>query len=341
LARIANTRWRKAVLVANFGLCALTCLLYSSTSDASGLVLPQFVLGLASAVFWVFSLTTSFQVTTGPQQRQVQAFVTASQGVGYFLGPIVGGYLGQIHPAYGFYAGAIASALGLVVTAFLSPSRDIEPGHNLLSEVMGAYGRFFRVFTRQPTVLVGSSFVFLAVFLMYVMGGSFFLLYAYGAGLSVFLAASLVGVRDIVGSLVRLSFGTVTRWVRPVVLVGGGVILASLTLAALPLATTAWGVALVGMVLGVGLAYMPPAVNMIAGASAAPEDQPFAIVGLNLSNFAAQTALAPLLGLFLSAAGYGVAYPITGVLWATLTAVALVLGLRVGKEKEGSWGLGD
>jgi hypothetical protein len=168
------------------------------------------------------------------------------------------------------------------------------------------------------------------------MGGSFFLLYAYGAGLTVFLAASLAGVRDLVASLVRLSFGAVTRRVHPVILVGGGVILASLTLATLPLAHTAAGVAVVGMVLGVGLAYMPPAVNMIAGASAAPEDQPFAIVGLNLSNFTAQTTLAPLLGLFLSRAGYGIAYPITGVLWAALTAVALAMGLRVVRGKPGN-----
>ena len=67
------------------------------------------------------------------------------------------------------------------------------------------------------------------------------------------------------------------------------------------------------------------------GASAAPEDQPFAIVSLNLSNFTAQTTLAPLLGLLLSVAGYRVAYPIAGALWAALTGVALVVGLRVVK----------
>lgn len=335
LARVANTRWRKRAMVINFFFCAIACLLYSRAAGVVSLVLPQFTLGLVSAVFWPFALTTSFQVTSGPQQRQVQAYITASQGVGYFLGPIAGGSLSQVDPAYGFYAGAIAALIGLAVTTVLSPSQDIEPGHNLARDLAGAYRRFFRVFTRQPTVFVGSGFVFLAIFLMYVMGGSFFMLYAYGAGLSVFLAASLAGVRDVVASLVRLSFGAVTRWVHPVILVGGGVILGSLALATLPLATTAWGVAIVGMVLGIGLAYMPPAVNMIAGASAAPEDQPFAIVGLNLSNFAAQTTLAPLLGLFLSTAGYRVAYPVAGVFWAALTGVALVVGLRIVKRQDG------
>jgi MFS family permease len=335
LARVANTRWRKRAMVANFGLCAIACLLYSQAAGAAGLVVPQFLLGLVSAIFWPFALTTSFQVTTGPQQRQVQAYITSSQGVGYFLGPIVGGSLSQVDPAYGFAAGAIAALIGLAVTSRLSPSQDIEPGHTLLRDLFGAYGRFFRVLTRQPTVLVGSAFVFLTVFLMYVMGGSFFLLYAYGAGLTMFLAASLAGVRDLVASVVRLSFGVVTRYVHPVVLVGGGVILGALTLAMLPLAQTAAGVALVGMVLGVGLAYMPPAVNMIAGASAEPEDQPFAIVSLNLSNFTAQTTLAPLLGLFLSVAGYGIAYPITGIFWAVLTGVALVIGMRVVRKQGG------
>jgi predicted MFS family arabinose efflux permease len=145
----------------------------------------------------------------------------------------------------------------------------------------------------------------------------------------------MAGVRDVVASMVRLSFGAVTRRVHPLILVGGGVILASLALAALPLVQTAAGVALVGMVLGVGLAYMPPAVNMIAGASAAPKDQPFAIVSLNLSNFTAQTLLAPLLGLFLSVAGYGVAYPVTGVFWAALTGMALVIGMRVVRRQGG------
>jgi predicted MFS family arabinose efflux permease len=336
LARVANTRWRKTAMIANFAFCAIACLLYSRATGVPGLVIPQFMLGLVSAIFWPFALTTSFQVAIGPQQSQVQAYITASQGVGYFLGPIAGGALGEIAPAYSFYGGAIAALIGLAVTTVLSPSQDIEPSQDLLHDLAGAYGRFFRVLTRQPTVLVGSGFVFLAIFLMYVMGGSFFMLYAYGAGLTVFLAASLAGVRDLIGSLVRLSFGAATRRLHPVILVGGGVILASLTLATLPLATTAWGVALVGLALGVGLAYMPPAVNMIAGASAAPEDQPFAIVSLNLSNFTAQTTLAPLLGFLLSVAGYRVAYPIAGVFWAALTGVALVIGMRVVREKSGS-----
>ena len=74
---------------------------------------------------------------------------------------------------------------------------------------------------------------------------------------------------------------------------------------------------------------MPPAVNMLSGASAAPEEQSYAVVSLNVGNFGAQTALAPIFGGLLTWLGYPVAYPLIAVVWCALAIVLLWAGLRL------------
>ena len=161
------------------------------------------------------------------------------------------------------------------------------------------------------------------------MGGSFFLVYAEELGWSSLAAAGLIAGREAVSGLARLSYSHASRRLGPVMLLGIGAMLAAIALAFTPVARSGWGLAAIAVVAGLGTAFMPPAANVLAGASAVPEEQAFGIVVTNLANSGAQMGLAPLLGWGLGRLSYGVVYPVVGVAWVALIWVAMRWGWRV------------
>ena len=329
IARIANTRWRRETLTTCFVLIAIASLLYSRAARPSGFILPQLMFGLAGTSFWTNMVATSLRLSSDTRKRhQIQAYATALQGIGAFGGPLLGGYLSTYGFAYGFYAGVLCAATGLVASRFLSRSVAIEPPVDVRRFFTGAYAKLFRVVTRRPIVIIGMSYVALNCFLLYVMGGSFYLLYAGQIGLSAFVAAALVSGREGISALVRLSFGVVSRRIPPIVLLGAGTVLGVLSLSLLPLSVSLIGVGLIAVAQGMFLAYLPPAVNTLVGTSTTPDEQSIAISAMNASNFIAQTTMSPLLGFALTSYGYTYIYPGVGGIWIVLALFVLRDGLR-------------
>jgi len=108
-----------------------------------------------------------------------------------------------------------------------------------------------------------------------------------------------------------------------------GAALGALSLSLLPMCTSLLGVGLVATAQGIFLAFLPPAANTLVGTSMAPEEQSFAIMGFNSSNFVAQTTMSPLMGLLLTYFGYSVVYPVIGLIWILLALVVLRAAIRL------------
>jgi MFS family permease len=330
LARMANGKWRRGTLTAGFALTVIASLFYSRAVHPIDFVVPQLLFGLSSTAFWSNMVATSLRLSESPQRtRKIQGYVTAMQGIGAFGGPLLGGYLSIRSFTYGFYAGVLCAVMGLIASRFLSRSVAIEPRVGAGEFVSGAYIHLFRLITRKPIVVVGMCFVALNCFLLYVMGGSFYLLYANQIGLSAFAAAALISGRDAVSALLRLSFSAVSRRISPIVLLGVGTVLGALSLSLLPLSSTLFGAGLAAVAMGIFLGFLPPAVNTLMGSSTAPEEHSFAIAGMHSSNFIAQTTMSPLLGLLLSIFGYATVYPVAGGFWVVLALLVLRAGLRI------------
>lgn len=329
LARMANGRWRRETLTFCFLLAIAASLLYSRASQPADFLLPQLLFGLSSTAFWCNMLATAFRLAQGQGQRKIQTYVTTMQGVGAFAGPLLGGYLSTMSFTYGFLAGVLCAAAGMIASRLISPSEAIEPRVGVIEFVGGAYVRLFRVITRQPIVILGMGFVSTNCFLLYVMGGSFYLLYASQLGFSAFIAAALISGRDAISAVMRLGFGLVSRHVTPIILLGIGTILGALSLGLLPFGISLFGLGIVAVAQGIFLAFMPPAVNTIIGTSTAPEEQSFAISSMHSSNFVAQTTMSPLLGLLLTNFGYRTVYPIIGGIWICLALLLLRTGIRM------------
>jgi predicted MFS family arabinose efflux permease len=329
LARLATGRWRRETLSFCFLLTALACVLYSRARHPIDFVLPQAFLGIAGAAFWSNVLATAFQLIQGPYQTKLQSWLTAAQGVGAFGGPLLGGALAGLGFAYAFYVAAAIACLGVLTSRLLDPSHAIEPYLGFWRTVRGAYARQVRVMTRRPIVLIGMAFVAMNCFLSYVMGGSFFVLYGSQSGLSTLIAAALISGRDAMSALARLNFGWFSRQLPLIALLGAGTALGAFSLSLLPLTAGTLGIGLVGVAQGLFLAFMPPTVNTLIGSSTAPEEQSFAITSMHMSNLAAQTTMAPLLGFSLTYLGYARVYPVMGVLWIGLALLAWWAGARV------------
>ena len=214
LARLANGRWRRATLTFCFATAGAASVLYSNASHPLQYVAPQLLFGLSSTAFWSNMVASSLRLAQASHKtHRIQAIVTSMQGVGTFGGPLAGGYLSDHSFAYGFFAGVLCAAIGLGASRLLSPSVAIEPSVGVRSFFIGAYAQLFRLITRQRIVTLSMSFVGLNCFLLYVMGGSFFVLYSSQIGLSVFVTAALVSGRDGISAVMRLGFGRISRHV--------------------------------------------------------------------------------------------------------------------------------
>ena len=328
LARLANGRWRRATLTTAFALAVIASALYSIASHPLAFVAPQLLFGVSSAAFWSNMVASSLRLYSH-KTHKIQAIVTSMQGIGAFGGPLVGGYFSDLSFSYGFFMGVLCSAVGLGASRLLSPSVAIEPSVGVRSFFAGAYTQLFRLITRQRIITVSMSFVCLNCFLLYVMGGSFFVLYASQIGLSVFMAAALVSGRDAISAVMRLGFSRISRHMSPVALLGVGTVLGALSLGLLPLSTALLGVALVALAQGIFIAFLPPAINTLVGSSTAPQEQSYAIVGMHSGNFIAQTTMSPLLGLLLYNFDYAIVYPVVGGVCIVLALLVTRAGLRI------------
>lgn len=195
--------------------------------------------------------------------------------------------------------------------------------------LLSSYGRWYRVMTGRPTVQLGMVLVALSSFQFYVTGGVFYLVYASSLGIGAFWAAGLMSGRELLGGLVRFSFGIVAKRFSALMLLVLAIILGALALACLPLAHSLWGLAAIALALGIAGAFVPPGLNLLAGASAAPQEQSFAILCLATGHFCVQTLTAPLVGVLLASRGYENSYPLIALLWIALALLTLKIGRGV------------
>jgi MFS family permease len=338
-AQMANTRWRSKTLVLVFALVGTSSLFYGYAETALGLIVPQLLMGISTCAFYGNMLAVSFQLKGGPNQGAVQGRITAFQGLGVFAGPLLGGWLLQWGAVWAFLPGVLCALIGAAAAAQLSPSQDMEERPHMTRYLLGSYGRWLRVMRGRPTVQLGMVLVALSSFLFYLTGGVFYLVYASSLGVAAFWAAGLMSGRELLGGLVRFSFGVVAKRFGALLLLVFAIVLGALALAFLPLVHSLWGLAAIALALGIAGAFVPPGLNVLAGATAAPQEQSFAILCLATGHFCVQTLTAPLVGALLATHGYESSYPLIGLLWVALALVTLKVGrgvLRRRAEEETS-----
>jgi DHA1 family tetracycline resistance protein-like MFS transporter len=266
-----------------------------------------------------------------PQQRsRVYGLLGAVGGLGFMLGPAIGGVLGEVSLSCPVFVAAALSLANLywvhrAVAESLPHERRSARFHwrglNPLTQLRSALtGKHLRI-------LFAAAFGFCLAAAMWQSNLPVFLKQALGSGpLQIGLLLLVVGALDIIGQGVLAGWLLGRYGERRVA--GAGLLLNALgcaLTASVLMIPSWWWLALVvaAFTLGDGL-FQPSIGGLIA--NAAPDDMQGSIQGANQSQQAVARMIGPLLaaGLF----GWHPALPYAGGALALLAALAVLLGLR-------------
>ena len=192
-----------------------------------GFSLDYLLLAFAPTITWLFigrilagitgaSITTASayiaDISTSENRAKNFGLIGAAFGLGFIIGPVIGGLLGQYGPRVPFYAAAILCMLNFLYGYFILPeSLDKENRRNFEWKRANPIGAFLHL-KKYPN-LIG---LIIAIFILYVgshavqSNWSFYTMYRFNWD------ERMVGISlGIIGLLVGIVQGGLIRWINP------------------------------------------------------------------------------------------------------------------------------
>lgn len=201
---------RPVILISLFGF-SLDYLLLSLAPNITWLFIGRILAGVTGA-----SITTASayiaDVSTPENRAKNFGMIGAAFGLGFIIGPVIGGLLGQFGARVPFYAAGVLCMLNFLYGYFILPE-SLKPENRRDFEWKRANpaGAFLNL-KRYPK-LIG---LILAIFLLYVgshavhSNWSYFTIYKFG------WSEKMVGLSlGMVGLLVAIVQGGLIRWINP------------------------------------------------------------------------------------------------------------------------------
>ena len=332
MGNLSDRFGRRPVLLASLAAFAFDYMLMGFAPSLAWLFLGRAVAGLAGAVY---SPAMAYIADVSEPQKRAQSFgmMGAAFGLGFIIGPMLGGFLGELGPRAPFFAAAGLGAMNFLYGWFVLPeSLPPERRRKFDWKRANPVGTF-SAFRRYPAVLAiaGAVFLWQLGHQVYPSTWSFFAKIRFGWSEAA-IGASLA----FVGVLMAFTQGYLTGKIVPRIgehrAVIVGIVSGATSMLMLALATQTW-VAYGAMAAGLlqGLAY--PSMNAIMSRQA-PPDQQGELQGGVSSMMSLTTIIGPLLmtqtlGRF-SGAGAPVYFPGAAfLLAATLALCSLLIMVRV------------
>ena len=164
LGGLSDRFGRRPVLLASMATLALDFIIMGLASALWVLFLGRFLSGISSATF---STANAYIADTTTPEKRGQAFgmIGASFGIGFVLGPAIGGLIGMIDPRAPFFAAAAVAGLNLFYGLFVLPEslkpENARPFSLLRSNPLGAFVHFSKL-PKVAWFLVGLAVAALA-----------------------------------------------------------------------------------------------------------------------------------------------------------------------------------
>ena len=339
MGNLSDRFGRRPVLLASLAAFALDYLLMGFAPAIGWLFLGRAVAGLAGAVY---SPAMAYIADVSPPEKRAQSFgiMGAAFGLGFIIGPAIGGLLGELGPRAPFFAAAALAALNFTYGLIVLPeSLPKENRRKFAWSRANPLGTLLSL-RRYPAVMAIAG----AVFLWQLSHQVYPSTWAFFAKIRFEWTEAAIGASlAFVGVLMAFTQGYLTGKIVPrigeyraVIL---GVTSGALSMAMLAFATQSW-FAYVAMSAGVlqGLAY--PSMNAIMSKQI-PADQQGELQGGVASMMSLTTIIGPLmmtqiLGRF-SGAGGPIYFPGAAFLLAAVLAIfALLIILRAGAKAPAS-----
>ncbi len=240
LGNLSDRFGRRPVLLFSMGMLAIDFIIMGMAHAVWLLFLGRFLSGISAATH--STAAAYIADTTEPEQRgQAFGMLGAAFGLGFIIGPAIGGWLGSFDPRWPFFASAALAGVNLLYGIFVLPeSLDREHRRRFDWKRANAFGAF-KHFSKVPYLAWFLVALGLFNFAHWVYPATFnyFGAVRYGwdeAMLGWSLAAVGVGSAIVQGGLV----GPVIKRYGPTRTVIFGFLVCILTFAAYALATEGW-----------------------------------------------------------------------------------------------------
>lgn len=201
---------RLIVLISSFGL-GLDYVLMAVAPSLPWLFVGRVISGITAASF---AAASAYVADVTPPEKRAGAYglVGAAWGLGFVLGPALGGVLGEYNPRFPFWAAAVMTLMnatyGLFVLPESHPPENREPFNWRKANPVGSL-----VLLRKHRELLGLAGVSFLYFLAHQVLPSVFVLYAsqrYGWSIQTMgLSMGAIGICNIIvqGGLVKIVVG--------------------------------------------------------------------------------------------------------------------------------------
>jgi MFS transporter, DHA1 family, tetracycline resistance protein len=149
LGNLSDRFGRRPVLLMSMGTLAIDFLIMGLAHSVWLLFLGRFLSGLSGATH--STAAAYIADTTEPHQRgQAYGMLGAAFGLGFILGPAIGGYLGDFDPRWPFFASAALAGINFLYGLFVLPeSLDREHRRKFDWKRANAFGAF-KHFSKIP-----------------------------------------------------------------------------------------------------------------------------------------------------------------------------------------------
>ena len=202
---------RRPILLVSLFVFSLDYMLLAFAPTIAWLFVGRILAGITGA-----SITTASayiaDISTSENRAKNFGLIGAAFGLGFIIGPVIGGLLGQYGSRVPFYAAAILCMLNFLYGYFILPeSLDKENRRNFEWKRANPIGAFLHL-KKYPN-LIG---LIVAIFILYVgshavqSNWSFYTMYRFNWD------ERMVGISlGIIGLLVGLVQGVLIRWINP------------------------------------------------------------------------------------------------------------------------------
>jgi MFS transporter, DHA1 family, tetracycline resistance protein len=211
LGNLSDRFGRRPVLLFCIGCLGVDYLIMGSAPTLGWLFLGRAISGMAGASF---TPAYAYVADISPPERRAQNFgvISAMFGLGFIIGPALGGLLGQYGPRTPFYAAAILSLLNFCYGIFVLPE-SLAPERRRRFDWKRAnpFGTF-RQMKKHPVVLglLGALFLWMVANQVFPSTWSYYTKYRFGWS-EAMIGASMA----LVGAIMVTSQMTVLRFLVP------------------------------------------------------------------------------------------------------------------------------
>ncbi len=240
IGNLSDKFGRRPIILISLFAFSMDYLLLAFAPTITWLFIGRIIAGLTGA-----SITTASayiaDVSTPENRAKNFGMIGAAFGLGFIIGPVIGGLLGQYGSRVPFYAAAVLCLLNFLYGYFILPeSLSVDNRRNFNLKRANPIGAFMNI--RKRPSLYGLLF---SLFLVYIASHAIQGNWSYFTMYKFHWDEKMVGISlGVIGLLVGLVQGVLIRWINPILgnekSIYVGLALYTLGLSLFAMATESW-----------------------------------------------------------------------------------------------------